>query len=216
MKINYDLKMEEELKNISLNPKPKILLHACCAPCSSTVIETLKNYFDITIFYFNPNTTEEEEYYKRLDELKEYIFKRGYNIEVLEGRYNPREDFFEKIKGLENIPERGERCKVCYNIRMEETAKVGKEKNYDFFSTVLSISPLKNSDWINEIGEELEKKYDIKYLHGDFKKKGRYQESIKISKDYNLYRQDYCGCVFSKVEMENYRREKEKREKINE
>ena len=201
IKINYDLKMQNILDELKKeNKKPKLLLHSCCAPCCSTVIELLKEYFDITIFYYNPNITENEEYHKRFEEMVDYIGKRKYSIPVEEGRYNPKEDFFEKIKGLEDKKEGGERCYKCYHLRMRETAEKAKAEGYDYFTTALSISPMKNSTWINEIGENLEKEYGIKYLYGDFKKKGRYVESIKISKDYDLYRQDYCGCIFSKLE----------------
>lgn len=201
IKINYDLKMQNILDELKKeNKKPKLLLHSCCAPCCSTVIELLKEYFDITIFYYNPNITENEEYHKRFEEMVDYIGKREYSIPVEEGRYNPKEDFFEKIKGLEDKKEGGERCYKCYHLRMRETAEKAKAEGYDYFTTALSISPMKNSAWINEIGENLEKEYGIKYLYGDFKKKGRYVESIKISKEYNLYRQDYCGCIFSKLE----------------
>ena len=201
IKINYDLKMQNILDELKKeNKKPKLLLHSCCAPCCSTVIELLKEYFDITIFYYNPNITENEEYHKRFEEMVDYIGKREYSIPVEEGRYNPKEDFFEKIKGLEDKKEGGERCYKCYHLRMRETAEKAKAEGYDYFTTALSISPMKNSTWINEIGENLEKEYGIKYLYGDFKKKGRYVESIKISKDYDLYRQDYCGCIFSKLE----------------
>ena len=204
IKINYDLKMQEILNELKKEGKKlKLLLHSCCAPCSSTVIELLKEYFQITVFYYNPNITEDEEYHKRYEEMLEYIEKRKYEISVEEGKYNPKEDFFEKIKGLENKKEGGERCYKCYHLRMKETAEKAKAEGYDYFTTALSISPMKNSAWINEIGENLETEYGVKYLYGDFKKKGRYVESIQISKDYNLYRQDYCGCIFSKLEREN-------------
>lgn len=213
MKKNYELEMQKIIDNLEKGEKkPRLLLHSCCAPCCSTVIELLKEVFDITIFYYNPNITEQDEYTKRYHEMVEYIDKRKYMIDVEEGRYNPKEDFFEKVRGLEDKKEGGERCYKCYSLRMEETAKVAKEKGYDYFTTALSISPMKNSTWINEIGEELEKKYGIKYLYGDFKKKGRYQESIKISREYHLYRQDYCGCIFSKIEREKYKEEQAKKE----
>lgn len=208
IKINYELEMQKILEKLDKENKPKLLLHSCCAPCCSTVIEFLKEYFDITIFYYNPNITEQEEYEKRYHEMLGYIDARHYSINVEEGRYNPKEDFFEKVKGLEDRREGGERCYKCYHLRMEETAKQAKEEGFDYFTTALSISPMKNSTWINEIGEALEKEYGVKYLYGDFKKKGRYVESIKISKDYNLYRQDYCGCIFSKIERENHIKEK--------
>lgn len=213
MKINYDLAMENQLKEIKRKEKkPKLLLHSCCAPCSSAILEFLQEYFEITIYFFNPNITFKEEYIKRLEEQREYHKKRGYEINVIEGRYNSEIDFFQKVKGLENEREGGKRCYQCYNLRLEETAKKAQEMDYEYFTTVLSISPMKNAQWINEIGEQLEKKYGIKFLNGDFKKKSRYLRSIEISKEYELYRQDYCGCVFSKLERE--KSEKEKKEKI--
>ncbi|WP_373076565.1 epoxyqueuosine reductase QueH [Fusobacterium varium] len=212
MKINYDLVMEKQLKEIEKNKiKPRLLLHSCCAPCSSAILEFLQEYFEITIHFFNPNITFQEEYLKRLEEQKEYHKKRGYQINVIEGRYNPEIDFFQNIKGLENEKEGGRRCHQCYRIRLEETVKKAKEDGYEYFTTVLSISPMKNAQWINEIGKELEKKYEVKFLNGDFKKKSRYLRSIEVSKEYELYRQDYCGCIFSKLEREKI--EKEKREK---
>ncbi|WP_443863593.1 epoxyqueuosine reductase QueH [Fusobacterium ulcerans] len=212
MKINYDLAMENQLQEIKKSEnKPRLLLHSCCAPCSSAILEFLQEYFEITVYFFNPNINFEEEYLKRLEEQKEYHKKRGYKINVVEGEYNPEIDFFQKVKGLENEREGGKRCHQCYNLRLEETAKKAQELGYDYFTTVLSISPMKNAQWINEIGEELGKKYGIKFLNGDFKKKSRYLRSIEISKEYELYRQDYCGCIFSKVEREKI--EKEKKEK---
>lgn len=212
MKINYDLAMENQLQEIKKSEnKPRLLLHSCCAPCSSAILEFLQEYFEITVYFFNPNITFEEEYLKRLEEQKEYHKKRGYKINVVEGEYNPEIDFFQKVKGMENEREGGKRCHQCYNLRLEETAKKAQELGYDYFTTVLSISPMKNAQWINEIGEELGKKYGIKFLNGDFKKKSRYLRSIEISKEYELYRQDYCGCIFSKVEREKI--EKKKKEK---
>ena len=212
MKINYDLAMENQLQEIKKSEnKPRLLLHSCCAPCSSAILEFLQEYFEITVYFFNPNITFEEEYLKRLEEQKEYHKKRGYKINVVEGEYNPEIDFFQKVKGLENEREGGKRCHQCYNLRLEETAKKAQELGYDYFTTVLSISPMKKAQWINEIGEELGKRYGIKFLNGDFKKKSRYLRSIEISKEYELYRQDYCGCIFSKVEREKI--EKEKKEK---
>lgn len=210
MKQNYDLLMEKEIEKIQkLERKPKLLLHSCCAPCSCAVIEYLLKYFHITIFFYNPNITFEDEYTKRLEEQKKYLEERNYPIEVIEGRYSPREDFFEKVKGLEKAKEGGERCFSCYGLRLEETALKAKELEFDYFSTALSISPMKNSQWINELGESLGEKYQVKFLNGDFKKKNRYAQSVNISKEYNLYRQDYCGCVFSKMEREEYKKIKE-------
>lgn len=209
MKINYEILMEQQLKEIEKTGiKPKLLLHSCCAPCSSAILEFLQNYFDITVYFYNPNITFEEEYYKRLNEQREYHEKRGYSIKVIEGNYNPKEDFFKQVKGLEDKKEGGERCFKCYILRMETTAQKAKELGFDYFSTVLSISPLKNAQWINEIGEKLSEKYGIKFLNGDFKKKNRYLRSTEISREYELYRQDYCGCVFSKMEREAKEKEK--------
>ena len=209
MKINYEILMENQLKELEkTGTKPKLLLHSCCAPCSSAILEFLQNYFDITVYFYNPNITFEEEYYKRLNEQREYHEKREYSIKVIEGKYDPREDFFKQVKGLEDRKEGGERCFKCYTLRMEATAQKAKELGFDYFSTVLSISPLKNAQWINEIGEELSEKYGIKFLNGDFKKKNRYLRSTEISREYELYRQDYCGCVFSKMEREAKEKEK--------
>lgn len=209
MKINYEILMEKQLKEIEKTGiKPKLLLHSCCAPCSSAILEFLQNYFDITVYFYNPNITFEEEYYKRLNEQREYHKKRGYSINVIEGNYDPKEDFFKQVKGLEDRKEGGERCFKCYTLRMEATAQKAKELGFDYFSTVLSISPLKNAQWINEIGEKLAEKYNIKFLNGDFKKKNRYLRSTEISREYELYRQDYCGCVFSKMEREAKEKEK--------
>lgn len=200
--MNYNLLMEEEIKKVKDKEKT-LLLHACCAPCSSAVIETLSNIFKITILYYNPNITDEVEYKKRLNEIHEFIkkFKTKYEITILDGRYNPNE-FFDIAKGLENEKERGKRCYKCYSLRLEETAKIAKEKGFDYFTTTLSLSPYKNSNWINEIGKNLNDKYNINFLYSDFKKKNGYKRSIELSKEYNLYRQDYCGCIYSKRDRE--------------
>lgn len=197
--MNYDLKMEEEIKNIK--PGTKLLLHACCAPCSSAVLERLGNIFEITILYYNPNITDENEYNKRLSEVKNFIkkFKTKYKISIIDGRYDIN-DFLNISKGLEDEPERGKRCYKCYNLRLEETAKVAEELNFPYFTTTLSLSPYKNSNWINEIGEDLNNKYNSTYLYSDFKKKNGYKRSIELSREYNLYRQNYCGCIYSKKE----------------
>lgn len=196
--VNYQLEMEKQIESIK-NTVPTLLLHACCAPCSSAVLERLGDVFEITIFYYNPNITESEEYEKRLAEIHRFIssFSTKYPIHILDGRYNP-EEFFEMSRGLELEKERGRRCYKCYNLRLEETARVAKEKGFDYFTTTLTLSPYKNCNWINEIGENLEKKYNITYLYSDFKKKSGYQRSIELSSQYNLYRQDYCGCIYSK------------------
>ena len=208
--MNYQLKLEEILKE-NKDKTPKLLLHSCCAPCSSYVLEYLTNYFEITILFYNPNITKEEEYLKRLNEIKKLVetIPHKNKIEVVEGRYEPQE-FFDIAKGLEDLKEGGERCFKCYKLRQEETAKYAKEHDYDFFTTTLSISPHKNANKLNEIGEELSLKYKVNYLYADFKKKGGYQRSIELSKKYDLYRQDYCGCIYSKRDRELEKREKEK------
>ena len=198
--MNYDLEMEKQINH--LNDKKTLLLHACCAPCSSAVLERIAEYFDITILYYNPNITEKEEYEKRLQELEKFVNEINLdNIKVMPGRYQP-EEFFEMSKGLEQEKERGKRCYQCYKLRLEETAKIAEQQNFDFFTTTLSISPYKNSKWLNEIGVDLDKKYQSTYLYADFKKKNGYKRSIELSKQYNLYRQDYCGCIYSKKEKE--------------
>ena len=195
--MNYDLEMEKQIENIEEGSK--LLLHACCAPCSSAVLERLANYFKISIFYYNPNITEESEYIKRINELKRFVseFKTKYPVEIIEGNYEPNK-FMEMAKGLENEPERGKRCFKCYELRLEETAKIAEELGFNHFATTLTLSPHKNANWINEIGEELNNKYKSNYLYSDFKKKEGYKRSIELSKTYNLYRQDYCGCIYSK------------------
>ncbi len=193
--MNYQVKLEETLK--SLNGKPTLLLHSCCAPCSSYVLEYLSSYFEITIFYYNPNITEEEEYQKRVEEQKRLISDLNKSIHFLEGTYEP-ELFFKMAKGLEEEKEGGARCIKCYYLRLEATARIAKELNFDYFSTTLTVSPYKKSEKLNEIGALLEQKYQVSYLYSDFKKKDGYKRSIELSKKYHLYRQDYCGCIFSK------------------
>lgn len=199
--MNYDLKMQEQIKNI--NEGATLLLHACCAPCSSAVLERLGDIFRITILYYNPNITDEAEYNKRLLEMKSFIkkFKTKYPIKIIEGRYD-REDFFSIARGLEKEKERGARCYKCYKLRLEEAAKVAFELKYDYFTTTLSLSPYKNSSWLNEIGEDLSNIYNTNYLYADFKKNNGYKRSIELSKEYNLYRQNFCGCIYSKLERE--------------
>lgn len=197
MKENYSVKCENILNN--LDSKKKLLLHSCCGPCSSYIISYLTNYFDITILYYNPNIYPYDEYLKRKQEQIKLIneIDCSNNLDIMDCDYD--NDLYEKcIIGLENEPERGNRCMVCYNLRMEKTAKMAKEYNYDYFCTTLSVSPYKNSEWINKIGEKLQNKYNINWLYSDFKKKDGYKQSILLSKKYNLYRQDYCGCIYSK------------------
>lgn len=204
---------------------PTLFLHSCCAPCSSYVLEYLRKYFRITVFYFNPNITEDAEYRKRVAEQKRLIAaynerliewvdtgtvndagqsacaEAAYQIEVIEGDYEPSR-FFEIAKGLESCPEGGERCFACYELRLRETAKRAKAGQYDYFTTTLSISPLKNAAKLNEIGEALASEFGVAWLPSDFKKKDGYKRSIELSKEYDLYRQDYCGCVYSRAERD--------------
>ena len=197
MKQNYSNMCDEILNN--MNGRNKLILHSCCAPCSSYVISYLTKFFDITILYYNPNISPYDEYIKRKNEQIKLInnINKDNKIDIIDCDYD--NDLYERlIKGLENEPERGSRCSICYQIRMEKTAMVGKDNNYDFFCTTLSVSPYKNSDLINKIGKQLEEKYNIKWLYSDFKKKDGYKQSIELSKKYNLYRQDYCGCIYSK------------------
>lgn len=175
----------------------KLLIHSCCAPCSSYCLQKISPYFKVDVFYYNPNITSEEEYSKRLVEEINFVKNvYGNKINVISGNYNPKE-FLQAVKGLENEIEGGKRCKICYLLRLEETAKMAKELGYDYFTTTLSVSPYKNATWLNEIGEELSIKYGVKYLYADFKKGGGYLKSIELSKEHGLYRQDYCGCEFS-------------------
>ena len=198
--INYQIELEKELKRIQ-GTKPKLLLHVCCAPCSSYVLTYLSEYFDITVLYYNPNISPYEEYQKRLNEEKRLIKELNKeNIHIMECNYE-NEKFENIAKGLEEVPEGGIRCYKCYNLRIEKAAQIAKEQNFDYFTTTLTISPLKNSQVLNKIGKELEEKYKIKYLYSDFKKKEGYKTSIILSKKYNLYRQNYCGCIYSKPKV---------------
>ena len=201
--MNFQKLLEEEIEIIKNNEvKPKLLLHACCGPCSSYVIEYLSKYFDITIYYYNPNTYPESEYVRRLDELNKFITNFNSSVNVIEEEYIPKE-FYTSIKGLEHLGEKSKRCYNCYELRLKKSANYAKENNYDYFTTTLSISPYKNAEWINEIGRNLEEEIGIKYLYSDFKKKNGYKRSLELSKEYKLYRQEYCGCVYSKEERLN-------------
>lgn len=197
MKDNYSNMCETILNN--LDSKKKLLLHSCCGPCSSYVISYLTKYFDITILYYNPNISPHEEYIKRKQEQIKLINEIDTinELDIMDCDYD-NDKYEQYIKGLENEPERGNRCRVCYRMRMEKTAELAKDNNYDYFCTTLSVSPYKNSIWINEFGKVLEEKYNVKWLYSDFKKKDGYKESIKLSQKYNLYRQNYCGCIYSK------------------
>jgi hypothetical protein len=179
----------------------RLFLHSCCAPCSSYVLEYLCGYFEITVFYYNPNIVNKEEYDRRVSEQKRLIEaynreKRGFFIDIIDGDYEP-EKFYAAAKGLEKCPEGGERCFKCFDLRLRETAKRAAQGEYDYFATTLTISPLKNADKLNEIGEALSAEYGVKWLPSDFKKKNGYKRSVELSAEYDLYRQNYCGCVFS-------------------
>lgn len=247
MKRNYQKELDQLLGQITdgkgQHPAPKLFLHSCCAPCSSYVLEYLSQYFQITVFYYNPNIYPEEEYFKRVEEQKEFIrqFQQNmgqeniqgksfacsqqnigqagggkgsacqplqsgktrvfHRIGFLEGGYD-KEKFYQMAKGLESLKEGGERCFRCYGLRLRETAQRAKELGMDYFTTTLSISPLKNAAKLNEIGEELAEEYGIRYLSSDFKKREGYKRSVELSKEYGMYRQDYCGCIFSMQERQ--------------
>jgi hypothetical protein len=177
---------------------PALLLHSCCAPCSSYVLEYLSQYFRITVFYYNPNIYPDSEYLMRVREQQEFIrrFPAKYPIDFIEGAYDTAR-FYEMAHGMEELPEGGERCFRCYELRLRETAALAAERGYDYFTTTLSISPLKNADKLNEIGGMLAEEYGVSYLYSDFKKKNGYKRSTELSREYGMYRQDYCGCVYS-------------------
>ena len=210
MKENYQIILNKTIEEIQKSKKtPSLLLHSCCAPFSSYVLEYLSAYFDITIFYYNPNISPEEEFAKRVNEQKRLISEipLKHNVKFIEGKYDC-ERFYEMAKGLEHLNEGGERCFKCYRLRLEETAKAAKDGGFDYFTTTLSISPHKNAQVLNAIGAELSNEYGIDYLFSDFKKKNGYKRSCELSEIYGLYRQNYCGCVYSKAEAA-------KREKAN-
>ena len=200
IKINYQKKLDELIETLTKQgKKPSLLLHSCCAPCSSYVLEYLSRYFLITVLYYNPNISPLDEYEKRKSEQIRLIEEGDWE--------NPpkfmdcdweNEKFEEMVKGMENLPEGGARCFECYRLRLEKTAKEAKKGGYDYFTTTLSISPLKNAQKLNEIGAELEKEWGVSHLSADFKNKEGYKRSIELSKEFNLYRQDYCGCIYSK------------------
>ena len=201
---NYQKELDKIIEDAGAREggAPSLFLHSCCAPCSSYVLEYLRQYFRITVFYYNPNITEDAEYRKRVEEQKRLIAAynqkaQGYSIEVLGGDYEP-DRFFQIARGLEACPEGGERCFACYELRLLETAKRARAGNYDYFTTTLSISPLKNAAKLNEIGEKLAASCGVAWLPSDFKKRDGYKRSIELSKEYELYRQDYCGCVYSR------------------
>ena len=201
---NYQKELEKLIEKQQRDGvKPSLLLHSCCAPCSSYVLQYLAPYFNICDFYYNPNISPKKEYEDRKEELVRLIREMGLSTEVtfLEGTYRP-EDFFSMAKGMEDLPEGGERCFKCYEMRLRESAKIAKEQGAEYFATTLTISPLKNAQKLNEIGEKLAEEYGVKYLPSDFKKKNGYKRSVELSAQYELYRQNYCGCIFSKMQAE--------------
>ena len=198
-KINYQKELDKITDSIDAGNPPRLFLHSCCAPCSSYTLEYLSNYFDITVYYFNPNISPKEEFDKRFAEQKRLIdsLPAKNPIKLVLGEYN-YDDFLQIARGYENVAEGGERCFRCYRMRLESTARIANEQGFDYFCTTLSISPLKNSQKINQIGYEVAQKHGIKWLPSDFKKREGYKRSIELSKEYNLYRQSFCGCIFSK------------------
>lgn len=196
-KINYDKLLTEEIEKLN-GERKRVLLHSCCAPCSTAVLERLTPYFDVTVFYFNPNITESEEYYLRLDEQKRFLKEAyGDKVPLIEGRYKSKE-FFIMVEGYEKEPEGGARCNLCFDSRLKETAIIASQNGFDYFCTTLTVSPHKNAELINTIGENISKEFDVKWLFADFKKENGYKRSIELSKEYDLYRQRYCGCLYSK------------------
>lgn len=204
MKRNYHAETEALIAaHQTKGDVPTLFLHSCCAPCSSYVLEFLSQYFKITVFYYNPNIYPDEEYYHRVKEQQEFIrrFPAKHPIDFVEGDFD-KDAFYTAVKGMEQLPEGGERCFICYELRLRESAKYAKERGMDYFCTTLSISPLKNAEKLNEIGARLAEEYGVSYLPSDFKKKNGYKRSVEISREYGMYRQDYCGCVFSMRERQ--------------
>lgn len=202
---NYQKELDKLIEGLGVRV-PRLFLHSCCAPCSSYCLEYLCKYFEITVFYYNPNISASAEYQKRVEEQKRLITAynaegKGYTIHIREGDYCP-EQFMQAVKGYEHYPEGGERCAICFDMRLRETAKQAAEDGYDYFGTTLTISPLKNAPLLNTIGEKLGQEHGISWLPSDFKKRNGYKRSIELSAEYDLYRQDYCGCAYSKAERE--------------
>ncbi|MDK2968580.1 MULTISPECIES: epoxyqueuosine reductase QueH [Lacrimispora] len=201
---NYQKELDQIIEGLKERKKvPKLLIHSCCAPCSSYVLEYLSQYFEITVYFYNPNIYPPLEYIRRVEEQERLIneMKFEHPVTLQTGVYEP-EEFYRIVEGLEKEPEGGSRCFRCYELRLQEAAKVAQAGRFDYFTTTLSISPLKNADKLNEIGEKLGKEYRVSYLPSDFKKKNGYKRSVELSKEHNLYRQDYCGCVFSQREKQ--------------
>lgn len=207
-KINYQKILDTIINGISDSKKiPTLMLHSCCAPCSSYVLEYLAEFFSITVVYYNPNIYPEAEFYKREEEQRRLIeeLPAKNRITLLKQPYDDRE-FYDAVKGLEHIKEGGERCFACYRLRLERAAQLAKEQGFDYFTTTLTLSPLKNSQIINRIAEEVAEQYGVAHLPSDFKKREGYKRSIELSREYGLYRQDYCGCVFSQREREEQKK----------
>lgn len=209
--VNYQKEMEAIIQRECKGDRvPRLLLHSCCAPCSSYCLKVLSEYFSVTVFYYNPNIYPEEEYRMRVQEQERFIaeFPMKHPVSFIEGCYDTAR-FYEMAKGLEQLPEGGERCFCCYELRLRETAEMAVRGGFDFFTTTLSISPMKNAGKLNEIGAELEAEYGVAYLYSDFKKKNGYKESTEISREYQMYRQYYCGCVYSKQQRDEEIRKKQ-------
>ena len=204
MKTNYQQMLDKTIADIVADGiRPKLLLHSCCAPCSSYVLEYLCKYFDITVYYYNPNIYPPEEFDYRSEEQHRLVeLMKLENVKVVSCAYDS-DSFYNAVKNKENVPEGGERCMECFRLRLGETARYAAVNGYDYFTTTLSISPHKNADMLNTAGSEAEQKYGVKYLYSDFKKKNGYKRSCEISAEYGLYRQDYCGCIYSKLQSEN-------------
>ena len=201
---NYQKELDQIIEEIKeLNKVPRLLIHSCCAPCSSYVLEYLSQYFEITVYFYNPNIYPPLEYIRRVEEQDRLIQEMNFvhPVTLQTGAYEPQE-FYRIVEGLEKEPEGGIRCFHCYELRLQEAAKIAQAGRYDYFTTTLSISPLKNADKLNEIGEKLGREYRVAYLPSDFKKKNGYKRSVELSKEHDLYRQDYCGCVFSQRERQ--------------
>ncbi len=203
MNINYGKMLESKIEEIrTAGTRPTLLLHACCAPCSSYVLEYIASLFDITLFFYNPNISPESEFKIRLAELNRFTLEAGYaDIPISVPEYDS-DEFFSAARGMEDLDEGGARCKICYELRLRKCAEAAARGGFDYFTTTLSISPHKNAAWLNEIGAALSVEYSIPYLHSDFKKQGGYKRSIELSSEYHLYRQNYCGCIFSKAQSE--------------
>ena len=204
MKINYQIEMERELARIQADGRrPRLLLHSCCAPCSSFVLERLMNVFDLTVFYYNPNIAPREEFLRRVEEQQRLIDAMPHErpIDLIQGEYDDRA-FYELARGHEQDPEGGERCTACFRLRLGKTAEVAVQGGFDYFTTTLSISPLKDAQRLNAIGAALSAETGVPYLFSDFKKRNGYKRSCELSAQYGLYRQDYCGCIYSRMERD--------------